>query len=105
MIIKVGKCQMLHMSDSSKVNVEELKSNTFTLYILSFEKYNSSKDIYEFEIDKGKLYISSSNVAKVIIPKFSSLNAPIESLIASAIDWRKNRNPLSSIVKYIFVSY
>lgn len=94
MIIKVDNCHY------SKVNAVELKSNTFTLYIQCFKKFNTNRDIYEFKTDTSKVYVSSSTVVKVFVPDFSSLNTPIDTLIASAIDESDCKN-----VKYVFVSY
>lgn len=94
MIIKVDNCHY------SKVNNIELKSNTFTLYIQCFKKFNNNKDIYEFKTDTSKVYVSSSTVAKVFVPDFSSLNTPIDTLIASAIDESDCKN-----VKFVFVAY
>lgn len=106
MIIKVDNCHY------SKVNNIELKSNTFTLYIQCFKKFNTNRDsltssssmslrdIYEFKTDTSKVYVSSSTVAKVFVPDFSSLNTPIDTLIASAIDESDCKN-----VKFVFVAY
>lgn len=94
MIIKVDNCHY------SKVNAVELKSNTFTLYIQCFKKFNTNRDIYEFKTDTSKVYVSSSTVVKVFVPDFSSLNTPIDTLIASAIDESDCKN-----VKYVFVAY
>ena len=106
MIIKVDNCSY------SKVNAIDLKSNTFTLYIQCFKKFNSNRDsltssssmsrsdIYEFKTDTSKVYVSSSTVAKVFVPDFTSLNTPIDSLIASAIE-----ENTCSMVKFVFVAY
>ena len=94
MIIKVENCHY------SKLSTLELKSNTFTLYIQCFKKFNTNKDIYEFRTDTSKIYVSSSTVVKIFVPDFSSLDTTLESLIASAID-ETNTN----MVKYVFVTY
>lgn len=94
MIIKVGNCEY------SKVNKLDIKSNTFTLYIQCFKKFNKNRDIYEFRTDSSKVYISSSTVIKVFVPDYSSLDTTIEDLIASAIDEED-----CSIVKFVFVTY
>lgn len=106
MIIKVDNCHY------SKLSTLELKSNTFTLYIQCFKKFNTNKDrltegqsmsrsdIYEFRTDTSKIYVSSSTVVKIFVPDFSSLDTTLESLIASAID-----ESTCSIVKYVFVTY
>ena len=107
MIIKVDNCHY------SKLSTLELKSNTFTLYIQCFKKFNTNRDIYEFRTDgligdqagasytsSSKIYVSSSTVVKIFVPDFSSLDTTLESLIASAID-----ESTCSIVKYVFVTY
>lgn len=93
MIIKVNNCEY------SKVNKLDIKSNTFTLYIQCFKKFNKSRDIYEFTTDSSKVYISSSTVMKVFVPDYSSLDTSIENLISSAIDED------CSIVKFVFITY
>lgn len=94
MIIRVDNCEY------SKVSKIDLKSNTFTLYIQCFKKFNKNRDIYEFQTDSSKVYVSSSTVIKVFVPDYSSLNTTIEDLISSAIDEED-----CSMVKFVFVSY
>ena len=94
MIIKIDNCEY------SKVNKIDLKSNTFTLYIQCFKKFNKSRDIYQFTTNTSKVYVSSSTVIKVFVPDYSSLDTTIEDLIASAID-----EDDCGIVKFVFVSY
>lgn len=94
MIIKVDNCEY------SKVNKIDLKSNTFTLYIQCFKKFNKSRDIYQFTTNTSKVYVSSSTVIKVFVPDYSSLDTTIDGLIASAIDEED-----CSMVKFVFVSY
>lgn len=107
MIIKVDNCHY------SKLSALELKSNTFTLYIQCFKKFNTNRDIYEFRTDTSKIYVSSSTVVKIFVPDFSSLDTTLESLIASAIDEGESTiHPESTsltsntnMVKYVFVTY
>ena len=94
MIIKVDNCEY------SKVNRIDLKSNTFTLYIQCFKKFNKNRDIYQFTTNTSKIYVSSSTVIKVFVPDYSSLDTTIDDLIASAIDEEDCSN-----VKFVFVSY
>lgn len=105
MIIKVDNCEY------SKVNKIDIKSNTFTLYIQCFKKFNKNRDIYEFTTEStdstrntqccsSKVYVSSSTVIKVFVPDYSSLDTTIEGLIASAID-----EDDCSIVKFVFITY
>lgn len=94
MIIKVDNCEY------SKVNKIDLKSNTFTLYIQCFKKFNKNRDIYQFTTNTSKIYVSSSTVIKVFVPDYSSLDTTIDDLIASAIDEEDCSN-----VKFVFVSY
>lgn len=94
MIIKVDNCEY------SKVNKIDLKSNTFTLYIQCFKKFNKNRDIYQFTTNTSKVYVSSSTVIKVFVPDYSSLDTTIDGLIASAIDEED-----CSMVKFVFVSY
>lgn len=96
MIIKVDNCEYF------KVNKIDIKSNTFTLYIQCFKKFNKNRDIYEFTTQcySSKVYVSSSTVIKVFVPDYSSLDTTIEGLIASAIDEED-----CSCVKFVFITY
>lgn len=95
MIIKVSNCEY------DKLDKLQLKSNSFTLYIQCFKKFNSSRDIYEFKTNTSKVYVNSSNVVKVMIPDYESLSetSSIEDIIHEAIEDNV------SIVKLVFVGY
>ena len=95
MIIKVSNCEY------DKVDKVELKSNSFTLYIQCFKKFNSSRDIYEFKTNTSKVYVNSNSVVKVMIPDYESLSetSSLEDIIHEAIE-----DDLS-IVKLVFVGY
>lgn len=92
MIIKVN---------NSEYDELELKRNWFTLYIHCFKKFNSSWDIYEFKTKSSKVYVSGSNVMKMMIPDYETLceTSSIEEMIEEAIEDN------TSIVKYVFVGY
>ena len=92
MIIKVN---------NSEYDELELKRNSFTLIIQCFKKFNSSWDIYEFKTKSSKVYVSGSNVMKMIIPDYETLceTSSIEEMIEEAIEDN------TSIVKYVFVGY
>ena len=95
MIIKVSNCEY------DKMDKLQLKSNYFTLYIQCFKKFNTSRDIYEFKTNTSKVYVSSSNVVKILIPDYESVSetSSLEDIIHEAIE-----DDLS-IVKLVFVGY
>jgi putative heme degradation protein len=95
MIIKVSNCEY------DKMDKLQLKSNSFTLYIQCFKKFNTSRDIYEFKTMNSKVYVSSSNVVKILIPDYESVSetSSLEDIIHEAIE-----DDLS-IVKLVFVGY
>ena len=95
MIIKVSNCEY------DKMDKLQLKSNSFTLYIQCLKKFNTSRDIYEFKTNTSKVYVSSSNVVKILIPDYESVSetSSLEDIIHEAIE-----DDLS-IVKLVFVGY
>lgn len=95
MIIKVSNCEY------EKLDKVQLKSNSFTLYIQCFKKFNSSRDIYEFKTNTSKVYVSSNSVVKVVIPDYESLNSSLEDIVYEAVEEPDGLN----LVKLVFVGY
>ena len=93
MIIRIDNCEY------NKVNLVDLKSNSFTLYIQCFKKFNTTRDIYEFKTKNSKVYITANSVMKVMVPDYESLEQSLEDIVTSAIE-----DDLS-IVKLVFVAY